>query len=356
MKIFLAMLILACFVTTAQADQALQPMPIPDRSCAPVEGLSFVCGPRSAEDAIPLPGTRWLVISGMTPGSGLGVIDMNAKKAYFLYTAMTAKAPDRRYSGCSAPPDPASFSAHGISLRATMPSRYMLYVVSHGFTESVQVFTLDARGAVPAIVWKGCVALPDNHPGNSVVSFANGSMLVTVIGGLETDNGNPTGAVFTWSYGEKMFHRLKGTDLPSPNGIEIAKGEREFYVLSTNDQSFNVFSRDGRKLRTVKVPGFNPDNIRWNGNRLVAAGIVHDEPACGGLIVYGTAPNADCHRGYMVAEIDPMRLQWKMIAYGGPNPAFDAVASGVIVGDTLWLTTWKSDRIAYRPLPGLPAR
>ena len=354
MKALVAGLVLAWLVAPVQAAPKLQPMPFPDKSCAPAGGLSFVCGPQRAEDAIAIPDTRWLLISGMTPGSGLGVIDMNAKIAYFLYTAKTARALDRRYPGCSAPPDPASFATHGLSLRATAPGRYRLYVVSHGALESIQVFELNARGDVPALTWKGCVAMPDNHPANSVASFADGTILATVLGGLKLDDGKLGGAVFAWSPGEKMFHWLKGTELPSPNGLEIAHDESEFYVVSSNDQSFNVFSRDGRKLRAAPVPGFNPDNIRWNGNRLVTAGMMHDEPACGGLKVQG-GPYAKCHRGYMVAEIDPVGLQWKMIAYAEPNPVFEAVATGAVVGDTLWLTTFRGDRVAYRPLPVPPA-
>jgi len=144
MKALVAGLLLAWLVAPVQAAPKLQPMPLPDTSCTPVNGLSFVCGPRHPEDAIAIPETRWLLISGLTPGSGLGVIDMNAKIAYFLYTAKTAKALDRRYPGCSAPPDPASFATHGLSLRATAPGRYRLYVVSHGALESIQVFELDA--------------------------------------------------------------------------------------------------------------------------------------------------------------------------------------------------------------------
>ena len=118
MKVLVTGLLLAWLVAPMQAASTLQPMPFPDKSCAPVGGLSFVCGPQRAEDAIAIPDTRWLLISGMTPGSGLGVIDTNAKIAYNLYTAKTAKALDRHYPGCSVPPDPASFATHGLSLRA----------------------------------------------------------------------------------------------------------------------------------------------------------------------------------------------------------------------------------------------
>jgi hypothetical protein len=359
MKAFLAALILARLIAPATAQTALPRMPVPDRpSCGPVNGLSFVCGPRRPEDAIPLPGTRWLLISGMTPGSGLGVIDTNSKTAYFLYATKSTNPPDRLYASCPAAPDPASFAAHGIHVRKVAPGRYLLYVVSHGPLESVQIFDLDTRGDFPAVSWKGCVPMLDNHPGNSVVSFSDGSMLVTVLGGLtmgDVPGGKPIGAVFSWSPRDKTFHWLKGTELAAPNGIESSKDEKEFYVVSTNDLTVHVFSRDGRELRAGATPGVFGDNIRWNGDRLVIAGMTYDEPACGGMRQFGGVRTAaaDCHRGYVVGEVDPVSLHWKVISYGEPNPVFDAVAAAAIVGDTLWLTTWKSDRIAYRPLPGL---
>ena len=145
MKTFVAAVVLACIAAPAQSGPTLQPMPAGDANCAPMDGLSFVCGPRRPEDAIAISATRWLIVSGLTPGSGLGVIDRNAKTAYFLYTGKTRKAPDPLYPGCAGAPDPASFSAHGIALRPTSPGRYVLYVVSHGAAESVQVFALDAR-------------------------------------------------------------------------------------------------------------------------------------------------------------------------------------------------------------------
>src|SRR5690349_7964194 len=98
-------------------------MPATETGCPQVAGLNFVCGPRQAEDLIPVPGTRWLLTSGIAPGTGLGAIDMDAKIAYFLYRDGIPKAPDPLYSGC-AEPRAETFSVHGIRLRAVQPGRY----------------------------------------------------------------------------------------------------------------------------------------------------------------------------------------------------------------------------------------
>lgn len=44
-------------------------------------------------------------------------------------------------------------------------------------------------------------------------------------------------------------------------------------------------------------------------------------------------------------------MAWTVLAYAEPNPALSRVATGVLVGDTLWIGAATADAIAYRPLP-----
>jgi len=46
--------------------------------CAPSGGLTFICGVQNPEDLVLVRGTRWLLASGMAPGSGLHVVDTRA--------------------------------------------------------------------------------------------------------------------------------------------------------------------------------------------------------------------------------------------------------------------------------------
>ncbi|MFC3444471.1 hypothetical protein ACFOKF_25365 [Sphingobium rhizovicinum] len=64
-----------------------------------------------------------------------------------------------------------------------------------------------------------------------------------------------------------------------------------------------------------------PDNIHWDGDRLLLAGMVRDEPACGGVrqIVHGVADGMTCHRGWAVAQLDPARQSFSLVAYGPPD-------------------------------------
>ena len=115
-----------------------------------------------------------------------------------------------------------------------------------------------------------------------------------------------------------------------------------------------MFSRDDtlEPLRQVTAPGFMPDNIHWDGGRLILAGMQYDEPACGGIrkIIDGKADDMRCHRGYVVAELNPQTLEFGIVAYAEPNPVFNGVSAARIVGDELWLAAYQGDRIAVRSL------
>ncbi len=97
-----------------------------------------------------------------------------------------------------------------------------------------------------------------------------------------------------------------------------------------------------------------PDNLHWDGSRLILAGMQYDEPACGGTrkIIDGKADDMRCHRGYTVAALDPQTLEFTIVAYAEPNAGFNGVSAARIVGTELWLAAYQGERIAVRALPG----
>src|SRR5215510_11143984 len=120
-------------------------------ACAPSGGLNFICGLQAPEDLVLVPGTRWLIASGMAAGSGLHLIDTQAKMARVLFGSdVSTNRPDKnRFAGCSAPLDPKLAVLHGLSLRPAQAGRYTLYATNHGGRESVEAFEIDARSATP---------------------------------------------------------------------------------------------------------------------------------------------------------------------------------------------------------------
>jgi hypothetical protein len=374
----IVLLAAAAAVTPASPLSAQTQPPQATTSCAPTNGLNFVCGAQNPEDLVPIPGTRWLIASGMKAGAGLKLVDTDAKTARLFYTGGPAQQrPDKKlFPNCPAPPDASTFNAHGIYLRrAQVPGLYRLYVVSHGLLESIQVFAVDVRSVEPSLTWTGCVPMPEGNKAytsadsqasssrvaaNAVAAFSDGTIIATVPQRPGSTNvqrlrGEPTGDVVEWKPGTDSFRVVPGTQLAGNNGIEIALDEREFYVVSFGTHTVVVFSRQDplKPLRQSQAPGFMPDNLRWSGDRLIAAGPMYDEPACGGtrLAVVDNPVLTSCHRGYVVAQLDPGTMAWTILAYAEPNPKIAVVSTGVVMGETLWIGAASSDGIGYQPLP-----
>lgn len=332
-------------------------------ACGPVDNLRFICGVEHPEDLAHIPDTRWLIASGFSDGAGLKLIDTANKTMRFWYSGNGhyQKQDKHLYGSCPSPPDPSVFNAHGISLRRLSTDRFTLLVVNHGGRESIEVFTVDTSAEEPTLIWTGCVLLPQDTAANSVASYADGTILTSVLtrpGTTITDfvNGKRTGAVYEWKPGQSSFRLLHGTELPGNNGLETSRDDRSFYVVAFGWHSVLMYSRadPSKPIRKAIAPGFMPDNIHWDADRLIAAGMVYDEPACGGTrrVIGGKADDMRCHRGYMVAQVDPQTLTFSTLAYAEPNSAFNGVSAAVVIGNELWLGSYQADRIAYRLRPG----
>jgi SMP-30/gluconolaconase/LRE-like protein len=327
-------------------------------SCAPSGGLTFICGVANPEDLVLVPNTRWMLASGMAPGSGLHLVDTRAKTVTNLYAAGTAntRADKTKYAGCPGPLDAKQALLHGLSIRPAASGRYTVYATNHGGRESVEVFELDASPATPTATWIGCVLAPGKMSFNSVAAFSDGALVATVL--ITPDKTfedafaqRVTGVVMQWRPGTPAFTPLPGTELSANNGIETSPDDREFYVASTTTKRIVAFARNNtsKPLRVAQLKEFGPDNVRWTSdNRLITAGMLDDEPACGG------APKDEkgirCSRGYVVVTIDPKTMAVTELARGPATPSFTGTAIAMRVGDDLWLGSFNADRLAYRSL------
>jgi hypothetical protein len=333
----------------------------PAPPCPAGTALAYVCGAEKPEDLMAIPGTRWLIASGFAPGSGLKLVDTRARTAtpWFTGTADQIAADAAAFPRCPGPPDPALFDTRGLSLRATGPGHFALHVVNHGGRESIERFDVELGNGAPQLRWRGCLPMPAGQVGNSVATFADMTVIATVLtrpGTTIADfvQGKTTGAVWQLRPGDDRFRMIEGTELPGNNGLEVDPDDRHFYVVAFGWHAVLVYERGRRRpLRRIDMPDFMPDNIHWSGGRLLAAGMRLDEPACGGLrrIVDGEADKMFCHRGYGVAEIDPANGTVRSLAYGAPEAAFNGVSAAAVVGDELWLGSYQADRIAVRTLP-----
>jgi len=347
-RILVLMVLVVVAISTAKIHSA-QP------ACAASGGLNFICGLQAAEDLVLIPGQRWLIASGMAAGSGLHLIDTQAKTAKTFYgTGTSAARQDKtKFSGCPAPPDPKLVVLHGLSLRPAQTGHYTLYATNHGGRESIEVFDVDSSAATPTATWIGCVLLPDKLAANSVAAFSDGTLVATVLvlpGKTFEDvwAGRNTGVVLMWTPGSKDFRTLAGTELPGNNGIETSSDNREFFVASTGLKRIVAYSRENpsKPVRSAQLKEFAPDNVRLINGSLWTTGMIDNERACGG------APkkpeDIQCPRGWIVDAVNPKTMSITEIARGPAAPPYTGTATAIPVGETLWLSSFTADRIAYR--------
>jgi len=326
-------------------------------ACEPAGGLQFVCGPRNAEDMVLMPGTRWILSSGMADGASFFQIDSRSG----AWRPLTFQVkPDAAFSSCPSPPVSAKLNTHGLSIRDLGRGASRLHVVGHGAREAIEVFDVTVGADGPVLTWKGCMPMPDGLAANSVAAFADGSVVATVLlmpgrSFLDSVEKRPTGAVFEWTPGSKAFVQVAGTELPGNNGIEVAPDGREFYVVSSGLQTVVAFSHSNpaRQLRSTQPLPFTPDNVhRGPDGRLLTAGMANDVPECGGA----PGPKHDlsrlstCPRGTIAASIDPRTFQHDIIVRTPAVAAFSNATMVLPVGPQFWLGTFSGDRVAHGAL------
>jgi hypothetical protein len=348
--LLLILVAMSGWVTNTVAQQA--------GGCAASGGLNFICGLQAPEDLALIPNTRWLIASGMMAGSGLHLIDTQAKtaRAFFAPGVSALRADKAKFASCPGPLDPKQAILHGLSLRSSQTAgRYTLYATNHGGRESIEVFDVDAQSATPTATWTGCLLMPNSWAANSVAVFSDGAVVATVLvlpGKTFQDvwEGRNTGVVVMWTPGSKEFKTLAGTELPGNNGIETSADGREFYVASTGLKRIVAYSRadPSKPLHFAQLKEFGPDNVRLVGDRLYTAGIIDNEAACGG------APKKP-------EDIQCPRAGWSMrsirktmaiteVARGPRAAPYTGTATAIPVGGNLWLSSFNVDRVAYRAL------
>lgn len=351
--LLLPLLLLLC-IGAAQAG---------DNDCEAAGAYDFVCGPINAEDLVRVPGTKWIIASGMAPGASITLIDSQQKSWSDLYPADSPRAVQdmETFGACPGSPDPNNFISHGLNIRAGKNGHSTLYVVGHGGREAIEVFDVDASGVKPVLTWTGCVMTPENMAINSVASFSDGSLVATIP--LQTGRniteaigGALTGGVYQWSPGDSGFEMIQGTELPYANGIEVSIDEQEIYVAVSGGFNVIAYSRSNpaRQLRTTQPLSFVPDNLHMdNDGRLVTAGLIIDDPVCGNLAggeAFDLEKFASCPRPFVVRAIDPQTMEGTDIATSAAIEKFSNITMGLQVGDDVWIGTFTGDRIAYRSL------
>jgi hypothetical protein len=293
------------------------------------------------EDFAFIPGTDWILASSYSGGI-LSAINTRDQKPIKIFPAATPRErlDSKTYAGCPGPivaAEPGKERTHGLYLLPGRNSTHTMYMVHHGNRESVEVFEVDGRANPPALTWVGCVIAPEKTTLNSVVALPEGGFAVTntnTVGGTGVAaKGENTGELWEWHPG-KGWAKVPGSEAPAPNGLEISKDGKWFYVGGFGNLEFVRLSRGQTPVKKDVVQvGYTLDNLRWAPDgTLLASGKTRATP-----------------QTLSVDKINPNTLQVQQIVRYvlAPDVANGSVA--IQVGKDVWVGTLRGERIMVFP-------
>jgi hypothetical protein len=328
--------------------------------CEPFGDLEFVCGPVNAEDLVLAPGTDWIISSGMSTGGGFYLVD--SADGDWQALGFDSRHDAATYPDCASPPAAEELETHGLNIRAVSDDESMLYVVGHGGREAIEVFAVETGGSRPELTWVGCVPMPEGLAANSVASFADGSIVATVLFMPGTEfadavvDKQPTGGVYRWSPGDDGFTLLAGSELPANNGIEVSADGSRIYVASSGYQTVVAFSNTNpvRFLGATRQLPITPDNVHMSPDgMLLTAGMKNDVPECGGPPgpEHSIEILAACPRPTIAIEIDPETMEDRILVETPVVETFSNATMVLTKGGEYWVGTFSGDRVLHGPIP-----
>lgn len=319
-------------------------------ACLPDSGMAAICGPVASEDLARIPGTRWLIASGLNVGApaNLYLVDARAKRSRVLFPRPDARLqvqPSFRGT-CPGPLHVERMSLDGLGIRAAVKgSPAMLLAANHGDRHAIEFFRIDLRPD-PVLTWVGCVPMPAGTLANAVVPLADGGMLVSSFhdphdgdAWNRMDRGEATGGVWEWHSGSG-WNLLTKEGIPGANGIELGADERTLYVSAWASSQLRVIDRASGAVRVVPLD-FRPDNLHRAADGTLLVGgqraAVRDIAACG----------AACPQPWLVARFNPASGTLGTLASGAGSAAINYACGAVEVDGELFMTLRGEPRIAW---------
>lgn len=316
--------------------------------CDAIGNIRFICDQVGPEDLVPVPGSEWVLSSGMLANGAIRAVNLRDKTTTVLFPSATAtERPNKKvYGACPGPigNEGDRFRAHGLYLRPGRNAIHTLFVVHHGDRESIEVFEMNARPKPPTLTWIGCAVAPDPVGLNSVVGLADGGFISSNFMPRINDAaaararmmaGEVNGEVWEW-HTSSGWKKVPGSELAGANGLEISKDGKWLYIGAWGSQAFVRLSRGQTPVKKDTVPvGFRLDNLRWAPDgTLLAAG------------QGGVAPTQTSH----VVKIHPATLKVQELVQHPSIDGFGAATVAIQVAQELWLGSVRGDRIAIFPV------
>ncbi len=321
--------------------------------CDPDGRVRFICGVVSPEDLVAVPRSDLVIASGFS-GGGVHLINTRdySTRQVFPTSPPRERFDKKTYASCPGPIDPAEgakFSAHGLAVAAGADRVHTVYLVHHGFRESIEVFEIDTRSTPPTFVWIGCVVAPETVGMNSVSPLPEGGFAATNPNrrGVPPRSPDNTGEVWEWN-ARDGWTIVPGSESQGPNGIEVSRDGKWLYVNLWPARRVMRLSRGQTPVvKDLVDVAFHPDNIRWQADgSLLAAG--HGGPNMERVreCLRKVCPDATS----VVARLDPQTWKAQEIIRYPATERFYSSTVALQVGNEVWIGTITGDRIARYPI------
>jgi sugar lactone lactonase YvrE len=228
---------------------------------------------------------------------------------------------------------------------------HTVFLVHHGFRESIEVLEVDTGSQPPSVAWVGCVVAPSTAAFNSVSALPGGGFVATNPNRRTTPppaaNSTNTGEVWEW-HANTGFAIVPGTDAQGPNGIEASPDGQWLFINLWPARKVMRVSRGQTPVKTDVIDvNFQPDNIRYQPDgTLLTTG--HGGPSRERVIECLLKVCDDT--ASVVARIDPKTFAAKEIIRLPASDKFFSSTSALQVGNEIWIGTVTGDRVARHPL------
>jgi hypothetical protein len=286
-----------------------------------------------------LTGTDWVVASWLN--GGLAVINTISHATVPLYPAPEARDRVDKVSYADCPGSPTADTGARFGVAGTGVSRensgvFTLYAARFGRQRAVDVFQVDVSGTAPVATWVGCVIPPGSVGVNDVAALPDGGFVST--------NWSATAPGEVWEWQPKQGWKvLPGTEnSPGPNGVVVSSDGRWVYFAGWQNRSVYRVSRGVAPPQLERaVVGFHADNLNFAPDgSILAAGQSCFQATCEGR-----------QSAVRVSRVEPRTLQVTPLVDQPDTASFGGATTAIQIGATLWVGSFRSDRVAVFPLP-----
>lgn len=154
--------------------------------------------------------------------------------------------------------------------------------------------------------------------------------------------GEQNGELWEW-HTASGWQKIPGSEAAGANGVELSDDGTTLYVAAWGSQSFFRLSRGATPPKRDDVPlGFRVDNIHWAQD--------------GTLYAVGQVGLGQAGQSWKAVKVDPNTLAVREVLTQTDTPEFGAGTAVVEVGNTLWVGSFRGNRIAIVPLPDAARR